>query len=104
MNIAALVDLADVARDEKAVVPKLRFSLLGHVPIALEHIGPAHLDATNFLLCKHSARFRFGDANLDTWQRNADGARNAIAVIRIRSVHIGFGHAVALENRVARTL
>jgi hypothetical protein len=36
-------------------------------------------------------------------QREADRARRTRAVIRVRGIHVGFGHAVAFEHGVAGT-
>src|SRR5256885_7425510 len=43
-HIAPLVELAHVARAEPAIGRELLGRLLGHAPVALEHIGAAHLD------------------------------------------------------------
>jgi hypothetical protein len=44
MNIAVGVDPAEVAGDEEAVFAQLGRRLLRHLPVALEHVGAAHLD------------------------------------------------------------
>ena len=47
------------------------------------------------------AGLRVGDAHLDAGQREADRAGDALAVVGVRGVHAGLGHAVALEDGVA---
>ena len=47
------------------------------------------------------AGFGIGDAHGHAGQRMADRAGHAIAVIGVRGVHVGLGHAVALEHGVA---
>ena len=47
------------------------------------------------------AGFGIGDAHGDAGQGMADRAGHALAVIGVGGVHVGFGHAVALEHGVA---
>ena len=47
------------------------------------------------------AGFGIGDAHGHAGQRMADRAGNAIAIIGVRRVHVGLGHAVAFEHGVA---
>ena len=53
------------------------------------------------LAAKHPAGFGVGDARGDAGQGIADGAGHALAVIGVGGVHVGLGHAVALENGMA---
>ncbi len=46
------------------------------------------------------AGFGIGDAHGDAGQRMADRAGHPVAVIGVRGVHVGFGHAVAFEHGV----
>ncbi len=47
------------------------------------------------------AALRLDDAQVDARQRAADGAGATLAVIGVGGVHVGFGHAVALEDLLA---
>ena len=47
------------------------------------------------------AGFGVGDAHGDAGQGMADGAGHALAVIGVGRVHVGLGHAVALEHGMA---
>ena len=101
IDVAARVDVAEVARDEEAVLAELGLGLLGHPPIALEHVGAADLDHPDFALRQYGAGLGVGDADLHARQRHADAARDPVAVIGVGGVHVGLGHAVALEDGVA---
>src|SRR5579871_6964978 len=48
VHIAALVDHADVAGDEEAIVAEFGFGFFRHPPITLEYVGPAHFDDADF--------------------------------------------------------
>ena len=75
--------------------------LLRHAPVALEHVGPAYLEHADLAGAEHAPVF-VGDPELDAGQRQADRAGPPLAVQRVRRVHAGLGHAVALEDAVAR--
>ena len=75
--------------------------LLRHVPIALEDVAAAHLDDADLALRDCLAGLGIGDAQLDARQRKTDGAGAALAVIGVRRIHVGLGHAVALEDLLA---
>ena len=45
-----------------------------------------------------------GDAHANPRKSKTHGARATFAVVRVRRDHVGFGHAVALENREAGAL
>ena len=101
MHIAALVDLAEIAGDEEAVRPELRRRLLGHAPVPLEDVGALDLDHADLALGHRRARIGIADAGQDAGQGHAHGASDPVALIGVRGVHVGFGHAVAFENRMA---
>ena len=100
MHIAALVDLAEIAGDEEAVGPELRRRLLGHAPVPLENVRALDLDHADLALRDRRARVGIADAGGHARQGHAHGARDPVAVIGVRGVHVGFGHAVAFENGV----
>ena len=104
VHITALIDLADIAGDEEAVGAEFGLGLFRHAPIAGKHIRPLHLDAAGLALRQFLAGFGIGDAQFNARQREADRAGDAIAVIRVRRVHVGLGHAVAFENGVTGPL
>src|SRR6185437_16198389 len=103
VDIALAVDLAEIAGDEEAVVAEFRLGLLRHAPIALEHIRALDLDHADRVSGDHLAGFGIGDAHGNAGQRMADSAGDAFTVIRIGRVHVGFGHAVALEHGMTGT-
>ena len=82
-DIAVGVDLAQIAGDEKPVVAQFGGGFLGHLPIALEHVRPAHLDHADLALRQGRAGVGVGDLQLDPRQRKAHGARAAFAVIGV---------------------
>ena len=98
-DIAVGVDHRHVAGDEPAVRAQLFRRFLGHLPIALEHVRPAHLQHAD-LTRRHLFAF-VHHPRLDPRQGKADGAGAALAVIGVRGAHVGFGHAVAFEDAVA---
>src|SRR4051794_29263933 len=58
VDVAHVIDLSEIARDEETVGPKLRSRLLGHAPIALEDVGAANLDHADLVRRQHSLRLR----------------------------------------------
>ena len=80
---------------------KLLRGLLGHAPVALEHVRPAHLEHADLARARARARPRPRPGA----RRPAAAARPcraALAVQRVGRVHPGLGHAVALEDALAR--
>ncbi len=100
-DIAIRVDDAEITGDEEAVGAEFGFGLFRHAPIAFEDIGAAHFDHADLSLRQGAAGFGIGDADLDPRQRQTHRSGNTRAVIGIRRVHVGFGHAVAFEDGVA---
>lgn len=102
-DVAAAVDLADVAGFEEAVGGEFFRRLLGHAPVAGEHVRAIDLDAADIvggavvaLLVAH--------AQLHARQGETDGAATALALLGLVGVggeHDRLAHAVALEDRVA---
>src|SRR6185437_9808135 len=88
MDIAIAVDLAEIARDEEAVVAEFGPGLFRHPPIALEHVGSLDLDHSDAVARDLLAGFGIGDAHRHAGQLVADGAGHAVAIIRIRGVHV----------------
>src|SRR5882672_7447512 len=80
------------------VIAKLLFRLLRHPPIPGEDVRPLDLDDANLASLNRRATLEVGNAHANSWKRKTDRARPAFAVVRVRRDHIGFGHAVALEN------
>jgi hypothetical protein len=78
--------------------------LLRHLPVAGKTLGPF----TSMMPISPSGRTLPLSAStmrkLHARQREADGARAPFAVIGVGGVHVGLGHAVALENAVAGAL
>ena len=99
--IAIGIDAAEIAGDEEAVGPEFGFRLLRHPPIALEHIGSTHFDHADLSRRQRLAAVGIGDPHIDTVERKPDRAGDALALIGVRRVHIGLGHAEALENGMA---
>ena len=99
-DIAVAVDAGEVAGDEEAVVAELGPGLLGIPPIALEDVGAAHLEHPGLAARHHPAR-RVHHPRLDARERRPHGAGAALRGERVRGVHAGLGHAVALEDGVA---
>src|SRR5690349_8957165 len=58
VDIAALVDLAQVAGDEEAVRAEFGGGFLRHPPVALKYVRPFHFDHADFALREHLAAFR----------------------------------------------
>ena len=100
-DVTVSADLTDISGDEEPVFAQFLAGFLGHFPIAFEHVGAAHLDHAGFALRHLFARIGIGDLHLHPWQREAHCARAALAVIGVRGVHIGLGHAVAFQDPVA---
>jgi len=55
VDVTPVVDLAEIAGDEKTVGMKLGRRLFRHAPVALEHIGAAHLDIADIVHCARLA-------------------------------------------------
>ena len=72
--------------------------LLRHAPVALEHVRALDLDHADLVRRQFLAGVRIGDAGRHAGQRQADGARHPVPVIRVGGVHVGLGHAVALKD------
>ena len=100
VQVAARVDARDVAGDEEAVGAELLPGLLRIAPVALEDVGAAHLQDADLAGSKDAACL-VGDTDLDVGQARPDRAGDALALERVRGVHAGLGHAVALEDPVA---
>src|ERR1700730_6033271 len=81
VHITLVVDLAEIAGDEEAVVAEFRFCLLRHPPIALEDVRTVDLDHADGLARQLLAGLGIGDAHGDTGQRVADRPREALAII-----------------------
>src|SRR5699024_4860860 len=64
-DIAARIDRAEIAGDEKSVRAELFGRLLGHLPVALEDVRTAHLDHADLARRHDAAAFRLGNAELD---------------------------------------
>ena len=99
-DVAARVDPSEIAGDEETVGAELGRGLVGHPPIALEDVRAADLDHAELAVGQWSAGLGIGDADLDPRQGKADRAGDAVAVIGVGGVHVGLGHAVALEDGV----
>jgi hypothetical protein len=78
-DVAARVDLADVAGAKPAAVGELVLRLLGHAPVAREDVRAAHLDAAD-LAGVEAAALVVADPELDAGQREADRAAAPLAV------------------------
>ena len=102
MDIAARVDHAEIAGDEEAIGAELGPGLLRIAPIALKDIGTLDLDHPGLAQRNLGAALRVRDAQIHPRQGKPHGARDALPVIGVGGIHIGLGHAVALEDRVAR--
>src|SRR5205085_1153511 len=101
MHIALAVDLAEVAGNEESVVAKFGFGLFRHAPVTPEHVRALHLDHADAVGGERLAGLGIGDAHGHAGERKADRAGHAIALIGVRRVHVGLGHAVTLEYGVA---
>src|SRR5206468_12434690 len=101
VHIALVVDLAEIAGDEKAVVAEFGLGLLRHPPITLEYVRALDLDHADGVARNLLAGLGIGDAHGHAGQGMADRAGHALAVIGVRGVHVGFGHAVTFEHGVA---
>ena len=65
MNISVFVDATKIAGNEETIVAQLFSGLLGHLPIARKHIGPAHFQHADFALRQGRAGCRVGDDQLN---------------------------------------
>src|SRR5688572_17303560 len=79
MQITALIEPSQIARDEKPVLAKLGLCLLRISPIAAEDIGSPDLDHADFAWRRSHASFRIGYSDLDARQGQANGPRDALA-------------------------
>ena len=98
MNIAVFIHQPEIAGDEKPILPQFGGSFLGHLPVAFKHIGPADFDLAHLPLRQHLSGAGIGDLQLDIRQRQPNRASLARTIVWVGSVHVGFGHAVALQN------
>ena len=106
-HIAIRVDAADVAGLEEAVGGEFLAGLLRHVPVALEHVGPAHLDAADLALRARPRPASSCTRSSTPGKRKTDRAAAALAARRVAGVgrqHRRLRHAVALQNGVAGAL
>ncbi|MNV31507.1 hypothetical protein D3C71_1228180 [compost metagenome] len=111
MDVAAFIDLAHIASLEVTVFRELFSRLLGHAPVALEHVGALDLDAADLA---HGQVFAVValHAQADARQGEAHGAATALILALVALVsgvgvageHDGFAHAVAFQNGVAGAL
>ena len=79
--------------------------LLRHAPIALEHVRALHLDDADFAGRDRRAGLagrRCARSTPGSGKPTVPGA--PLAVVGVRGDHVGLGHAVALEDRVAGAL
>src|SRR6202042_2126939 len=104
VDVALVVNTGQVAGDEIPVSAKLLHGLLAHPPIASEDVGPLDLDDADLARLSQRAALEGGDAHTHSRKRKTHCPRTAFAVVRVRRDHIGFGHAVALENGEAGPL
>src|SRR3546814_13824618 len=77
VHIAAPVDLAEIAGNEKAVRPELLPGLLRHAPVALEHVGPLHLDHADLVGRQRPSGRRLDHAQRHIGQREPHRAGHA---------------------------
>src|SRR6266852_6290889 len=93
-QVARVIEIADVAGPEVALLGERRRRRLGEVEIAAEHVGTLDEDLRALLL----------EANFDARQRHADGSRAPLALVGVGNEHEGLGHPVALEHDLAGAL
>src|SRR5262249_30226120 len=62
MDVALVVDLAEVAGDEEAIGPEFRLGLLRHAPVALEYVRALDLDHADLVARQLLAGLGLGDA------------------------------------------
>ena len=79
---------------------KVWIRIFPDVPITKKHIWAAHLNLANVTIGKRFTIIRIGDFHVHTRKRHANRAGATFAIIGVGCVHIGFGHAIALENTV----
>src|SRR5205823_10251468 len=104
VQIAAWIQLAEVAGDKEGVVAEFGRGFFRHVPVAGKHVRPLYLDHANFIGGQVNASLGIGDANLNGGQGAAYGAGDARTFVRIGGDHAGLGHAVAFEDLVTGPL
>ena len=101
-DIAVGITHRHVAGDEEAVLAEGLGGFFRHFPIAEEDIVAALLDDADLAIRQRRAGLRIGNPDFHAGKRKPDGAGAAVALERVRGAHVGFGHAVALEDRLAR--
>ena len=100
-QVAIGIDMTEIPGDEEAILAELAGGLLRHLPVALEDIGTPHLDQPCLATRQGGTCLAVGDADFAAGQRHAHRAGTPLAVVGVGGVHVGLGHPVALENRVA---
>ena len=96
LHIAVGIDLPQIAGDKPAIGPQFFAGFFGHLPVACKDIGAPHFYPAHSALC-HFGPVRH-DPQLHPRQREPHSARTALALIRVRGVHIGFRHPIAFQN------
>mmetsp|Transcript_32533 Transcript_32533/g.62694 ORF Transcript_32533/g.62694 Transcript_32533/m.62694 type:complete len:254 (+) Transcript_32533:597-1358(+) len=104
VQISILVELTQIARDEKAVFAQFLGCFLGHLPIPFKDVRATHLDLANVPLGKGRPGGAVRNLDLDPRQREAHCACAALPLIGVGGVHIGFRHAIALKDTVTGSL
>ena len=100
MDIAVCVDHPEITGDEEAVLPQFGSGLLRHLPIPLEDVRAAHLDLANRFGRQRVARRGVRNLQFHARERETDRPGAAFAFIRVGGIHVGFGHAVSLQDPV----
>src|SRR6056297_318883 len=100
-EVAVCVERAEITGDEEAVLTELGRRLFRHFPVALEDVRAPDLDLPDVARRKGPAGGRVRHPDLYAWQWRADRACPPFAVVGVRGVHAGLGHAVAFEDAVA---
>src|SRR5581483_7653847 len=99
LNITLRGPHAHVAGAKVSVGSEFLPGLVRHAPIAGKNVGPLHLDRPD--RPRRTGRAVFvDDAQIHPRQWLAHRAADAAAFQRVRRVHPGLGHAIALENAV----
>src|SRR5207248_11699920 len=94
VHIALVVDLAEIAGDEKAVVAEFGLGLLRHPPITLEYVRALDLDHPDGVVRNLLAGLGIGDAYGHAGQGMADRAGYALAYLGVRRSHVVLGSSV----------
>ena len=103
LHVAVFVDAAQIPGDEKPVLPQFGGGLFRHVPVALKHVRPAHLDHANVAGGQGRAGVGIRDLQFHAGKRQADRTGAALTLVGVRCVHVGFRHPVAFEDAVPGT-